>query len=220
MKNPTPKTEHDKFSPYIYPTVDKIKLERKFKKIDKDFISVYYNRKSYRKFKSLPINKLSELLYHSNRVLNLDIGKKGYIETHRTSPSAGGRHPIDVLVFSPSLKDITGYYYNPLEHSLNEMDLLKSNVSDFLSEVNSNLSVMEGTILWFSIQKEKTESKYFNSESLYWKDLGALIYNIQLVCSYLEIVSCPLGTLASDNFNRLFETEKLLSGGGILIGAQ
>ena len=64
----------------------------------------------------------------------------------------------------------------------------------------------------------KTKSKYNNAESLYWRDVGVLIYAIQLMTTYLGFNSCPLGTLASKDFNQLFNNENLLAGGGILVG--
>ena len=220
MKNPIPKNKHEIYNPFIYPIISKVKLEKKFKELNKDFLSVYYDRKSSREFKNLPRKKLSELLYHSNRIKSFKFNNQGYFETSRTSPSAGGRHPIDILVFTPSLSSCKeGYYYNPFEHSLGKIKLLKKDVISFIEEVDENLPIMNGSLLWFVINTEKTQSKYLNPESLYWKDLGALIYNIQIVCSYLNLVNCPIGTLASNNFHKLFDNKKLISGGGIVIGS-
>lgn len=217
MRDPSPKIENESFVPFIYPVKNKIQLQRNFKKKNVDFLDIIFRRESLRKFTKFTKLDLESLLYHCCQIKSMSIDNQGFLLTKRITPSAGGRHPVDLLISLPE-KDRTLSYYNPLDHSLAELEIEKSKLNKFFSTINDNLLISNACIIWFSIQVNKTTSKYNNAESLYWKDVGVLIYAIQLVTTYLGFNSCPLGTLASKDFYQLFNDKNLLSGGGILIG--
>lgn len=217
MNDPYPKDKPDLCDPFIYSIKCKHFLKRNFLPQKKDFYSVIENRKSTRDFSRITFNQLEEMLFHISKITSINIDKYNYITTKRTVPSAGARHPIDILVSLPE-KQRKLNYYNPLDHSLNELCVEDSKLVNFYSKINENLNLENACIIWFAIQINKTASKYNNPESLYWKDTGILLYHIQLISSYLGLKSCPLGTLASEAFNQLFEEDTLISGGGILIG--
>ena len=219
MKNPIPKNNPDEFIPFKYPIKVKRKLIRGFKKRSSDFLDVLLTRRTEQKLNSPSQVNISELLYYSNRVHSIHQDDFGYLVTKRTCPSAGARHPIDLLVSIPTKeKRRILEYYNPIDHSLNELSIPKSTQESFFEEINENLSIENSCIIWFSIQGDKTGSRYENPESLYWRDAGALLYCIQLISTYLGLKTCPLGSLASNSFYSLFKSDKLISGGGILIG--
>lgn len=219
MKDPIPKNQPDKFEPFVYPVKNKRILERTFVKNDKEFLDVIFSRRSSRKFSGISLNQLSQLLYLSTKIQSLKVDELGYILTNRTTPSAGARHPVDLLVSidNPKGNRILSYY-NPIDHSLNDLSLQKNELQNFFEVISKNLSINKACIIWFSIQVAKTESKYKNPESLYWKDTGALLYCIQLIATYLGLKSCPLGTLANSSFKNLFKADLLHSGGGVLVG--
>jgi len=220
MDNPTPKRQSTVFTQFKYPANKKRFLHRSLHNLDKEFLEVILSRNSDPNIlSSLSENELSELLLISTKIRSIHIDNDGYVITKRTTPSAGGRHPVDILVsqFAPSGNRSLSYY-NPIDHSLSELLVPAAKLQDFYSEVNLNLPLEEACLIWFSIQKEKTGSKYYSPQSLYWRDTGALLYCIQLASTYLGYKSCPIGTLANATFNLLFNNPKLASGGGILIG--
>lgn len=220
MENPKPKEDWTPHIPFIYDCHKKIVLEKPIKERQDDFLKVIFKRRSETPQLPISIIELSELLYYSNRIQHFAEDGYGYITTKRTAPSAGGRHPIDILVSLPSNGNQRRLlnYYNPIDHSLNELVIDSDAQINFFDEVNQNLAIKDAFLLWFSIQPSKTASKYENAESLYWRDAGALLYCIQLVSIFLGLKSCPLGTLAANSFNNLFGNDQLLSGGGIIIG--
>lgn len=130
------------------------------------------------------------------------------------------RHPIDIIVASPVLNRLNSlYYYNPFEHSLNQLNLLKSYTDDFINHINSVLNTENSTIIWFIAHPNRTDAKYNNSASLIWRDAGALINCIQLVCTALNIDSCPIGSLGEPFISQMFAANGNVFGvGGILIG--
>lgn len=218
MKNPVLKDVNDTFSPFVYQS----KGEKKYivpgvSSSTKDFLNVLQERVSSLNFQPHETSTIENLLFISNKIKSVQIDGSGYIITKRTVPSAGGRHPIDLLISFPTSRNSLTYY-NPLDQSLSSLILDKTSLSNFISDIETCVAIKNATIIWFSIQHEKTASKYTNPESLYWRDCGALLYCLQLVSGFLGLNSCPVGHLANDTFNRLFQTDKLISGGGILVG--
>jgi len=218
MEDPSPKKVKDRFDPFIYPLGSKTKLKRDFKDREGSFINVFLSRRSSQDLNAISIDDISELLYLTSKIQSIEIDSSGFLISKRTVPSAGGRHPIDILVSIPSVDGRTLHYYNPVDHTLSELLISEVRQKNFFKEVNNNVLINNSCLIWFSIQVNKTKSKYNNAESLYWKDAGAFLYCIQLVANLLELKSCPLGGLASKSFYNLFKSKNLISGGGILIG--
>lgn len=219
MNNPKPKKIQDEYIPFNYSIKDKKKLNRSFQIKNQHFLDVIMNRRSNKVFHPLSLENLSELLYFSNKIHELYEEDSGYIASKRTAPSAGGRHPIDLLISMPTTKSERNLaYYNPIDHSLNELNINGQKLVSFFSEINENILINNACVIWFSIQTNKTQTKYENCESLYWKDCGALLYCIQIVSNYIGLKSCPLGNLATNGYNNIFKTDQLISGGGILVG--
>lgn len=217
MKDPKPKIKKDFFSPFVYSIKNKVSLNRDFKVESKDFLETIFSRKSSREFSNFSLCDLEKLLFYSCKIKSIEFDENNFLLTNRVTPSAGGRHPIDVLVSLPQKERILSYY-NPIDHTLGELKIEKKKLDVFFSDINKNLAIKDACIIWFSIQVNKTSSKYDNAESLYWKDSGVLLFAIQLFATFLGYKSCPLGTLASNSFNKLFNDKNLFSGGGILIG--
>ena len=220
MKDPTPKDQPDRFTPYLYPIKEKQKLARTFRKKNIEFLDVLFSRRSNSRFSKLNLREIAEVLHLCTKVHSISADKSGFITTKRTAPSAGARHPVDLLVSLPedTIDKRILSYYNSIDHSLSELLIKEHHLREFLNDINENIIIKDTVIIWFSIQTKKTSSKYTNPASLYWKDTGALLYCIQLISTYLGYKSCPLGKLASDSFKKLFGTQNLVSGGGILIG--
>lgn len=220
MEDPIPKENHDLFTPFPYPLGKKISFPKPSNIRSKDFLKVILTRRSERLFKEgITIEGIVDLLYFVNKIESCALDQNDFLVTRRTVPSGGGRHPIDILVSMPDEMHKRQFdLYNPIDHSLTRLLLPQENRKIFFKKLSINLNHNNACIFWFSIQKDKTASKYHNPESIFWRDAGALIYCIQLISHFFELKSCPVGTLASQEFSDLFSSSKILSGGGIYIG--
>ena len=219
MKSPNPKFRPDEFTPFNYPIKGVRKLNRDFELRNSDFLEVLLNRRSEQALNGPLLTNLSELLYYSNKIHSIYIDDFGYALTKRTAPSAGARHPVDLLVsFSVGKEKRILEYYNPIDHSLSELSISENDQRIFFKEIEENLSIGNACVIWFSIQRDKTGAKYENPESLYWRDAGALLHCIQITAAHLGLKSCPIGSLAEKSFYSLFKSDLLLSFGGILVG--
>ncbi len=218
MNNPFPKDNEGKARNFVYPISHTIMLEVPKEKKEPNLFQAIKDRSSIREFNPITVERISAVLWYSARIVAYTIQDNGYILSKRPSPSAGARHPIDIIVALPgSIREF--FYYNPMNHTLNKLDLDANLASEFIMHINHLLDSASATIVWFIAHPDRTEAKYNNSESLIWRDAGALIYCFQLVCTALEVNSCPLGTLGDPYIHDLFKDYGHTFGvGGLLIG--
>lgn len=218
MNNPAPKSQIEGTIQFPYLLGKRKRLDRSYKSNTEPFLSVLNKRSSSSKFSKPDMSNISELLFHCASAKEIYEDDMGLTVIKRAVPSAGSIHPIDLLVSMPSESARELNYYNPIDHSLYEIMIDAVYTKEFFEEVSINKKLENACLIWFSIQPDKTGVKYNYPKSLYWRDTGALLLCVQLVATYLGLSSCPLGTLATKTFNNLFESQSLISGGGILIG--
>ena len=216
MNNPAPKSQEDEVPVFAYPIKERIKLQRPIVgAYSADFFELAVTRRSGHSFAPLLSEQLDHLLWFAAKVLETHVQPDGYVLSHRPSPSAGARHPIDILVCSNDRLA----YYNPFEHSLATLNLDLSVVAELMAHIHTAVNMQDGIFLWLLAHPARTAAKYENPESLVWRDAGALLQQIQLTATALKLNSCPLGTLAEPFAARLFgNTDGLLSAGGIIVG--
>lgn len=217
--NPTPRDKEEQPLQINYPIVNTLQLDKPihFKPIN--FWDVIDNRNSTRNFRRLFLEEISAVLWASSKVKSLSLQENGYILTKRPASSAGARHPIDLIVISPTLNCKDLHYYNPFDHTLNKLNLTEFPLDDFLNHVSSIISLVDGTVVWFICHPHRTSAKYDNFQSLVWRDAGVLIHSIQIACCGLGLSSCPVGSLGepfiSSGFSRIGD---IFGVGGIIIG--
>lgn len=219
MSGPSIREIHLEYVPFVYPSLERISLPRvTFSKRQNDFLDVLRERRSVKKLGSCTIEKLSEILFHA--VKPYTICKDDYdITVYRSaSPSAGGRHPIDILVGLPENESRRIFLYEPVSHSLRQLDISVELQHKFFDDINQTLPLGDSVLVWFSIQYMRTASKYNDYESLVWRDAGAQLCCLQQVAKYVGLDSCPIGYLAEETFNSMFHGAPLISGGGMIIG--
>lgn len=219
-KNPKPKLSPNKTPIRSYSFEDSIQLQKPSFELTESLGKALELRKSERSFSKITFEQLSSLLWYSAKVKDIKISETGSILTHRTSPSAGAIHPIDIFVsLSGNIEDRFLYYYDPFNHRLNKLILDKTKLESFFFHVNMNLSLSNATLIWFVADAERTASKYENPVSLIWRDAGALIMTIQLVATDLKLQSCVIGTLGEPYISDIFQKYgTYFSAGGILLG--
>ena len=219
MSGPSIRERHLEYVPFVYLSLEKITLPRiTSSKHQNDFLDVLRERRSVKQLGGCTIEKLSEILFHA--VKPYTICKDDYDMTvyRSASPSAGGRHPIDILVGLPENEGRRLFLYEPLSHSLRRLDVPVELQREFFDDISQTLPLGDSVLIWFSIQYMRTASKYNDYESLVWRDAGAQLCCLQQVAKYVGLDSCPIGYLAEDTFNKMFNCDSLVSGGGMIIG--
>lgn len=207
------------FEPYWYKGEEEIKLPKvEVAFSSTDFLEVFSNRRSVKKLGPCPLIPLSDVLYYAVKPYVIEMDDYGVMVCRSSAPSAGGRHPIDVLVGMVEENKRSLFLYQPINHSLKRLSVVEELQKSFYNDIEQTLPLGESTLLWFSLQYMRTASKYTDYMSLVWRDVGAQLCCLQQAAKYVGLDSCPIGYLAEDTFNEMFQSDKLLSGGGMIIG--
>jgi SagB-type dehydrogenase family enzyme len=177
------------------------------------------SRQTRRTFKKLSQHNLNALLWYSARVIS--VGALNFPRwQHRPTPSAGGRHPIDLLVFGEEHEGRVVYLYDALSHALSRITVSDNeNLDRFFSLLNEVIDVEQATVVWCAAQFARTLSRYENGESLVWRDAGALIANISLVAECLGLNCCAVGITGEPYVSGFLDSrQSVLGAGGVLVG--
>ncbi|WP_111894919.1 nitroreductase family protein [Acinetobacter sp. MB5] len=194
LGNPIPKNKVDKYSPYKWSTNSEfINLNEPLEFLPTAFTKVLFERKSKRCFNQKPIEKLSDLLWLTNRVKDAVNSEMGFPISLRPVPSAGAIHPIHILINSPNLD--MWWRYDPFQHCL--LPILNENhyFNNVRNDCEKILDCSKASLMILIAEPQKTLSKYSKGTSLVWRDAGILLGNLALVSSYLDINFCPIGAL-------------------------
>lgn len=220
MKNPQVKRVEDTIPAFNYNILESFKLPKTITPLKISFDTVIANRKSSHNFNQVTLQQITDILWYVAKVKTTFLQDNGYILTRRGTASAGARHPIDIVISnSKLLSDGYFYYYNPFEHSLNKLANSNSDIVSFVHHINEIVDTTNATILWFIAHKKRTKAKYKYADSLIYRDAGVLIHAIQMVCTALDLNSCPIGSLGEPFISNFFNNQIGVSGaGGLLIG--
>ena len=220
--NPKPRSKPLFALPYAYPLEASFQLPPPQKLPIVPFFKVVTERKSVRSFCPIDFTELSTLLAYTAKVKSVKVMLNDSIVTRRFSASAGGVHPIDLLLSMPApITNRQLYYYNPFYHQYVSLKLSQADQLAFFEHVNECLPLGEGVLIWMLAHLHRTERHYENPLSLVWRDAGALLNVLQLSATALEYNSCPVGTLAEPFIQCLFkESGPIISAGGIIVGKE
>lgn len=219
MRGPSILDKPITFEPYWYECGEVIKLPKvNMTEQHMDFLEIFSERRSVKELGACSLDALSKILHYAVKPYCIGIDDYGVTVYRSAAPSAGGRHPIDILV---GIKENSGrnlYLYHSLGHSLKRLAITDESQNAFFKDVEQTLSFGESILLWFSVQYMRTASKYTDYMSLVWRDVGAQLCCLQQAAKYVGLDSCPIGYLAGETFKKMFKSELLLSGGGLIIG--
>lgn len=221
MSGPSLRTEPLLYRPFLYPCMGETRLPKVTENSqNKSFLDVFKKRRSVKRLGGCSLEDLSQVLYHACKPYEISKDDYGMTVFCSASPSAGGRHPIDILVGLLESGGRKLYLYQPLSHSLRQLTVPEEKQQLFFQDVENTLPFGESILIWFSIQYMKTASKYTDYLSLIWRDAGAQLCCLQQAAKYIGLDACPIGYLAEDSFDGLFNTDVLMSGGGMIIGSK
>ncbi len=219
LNSPKPLTNALEYSDFKYPIVDRFYLDTPTEMNEIDFFSVLLERKTRRDFSHLTLNYLSSLLWYSAHIKKNSLEKDQVPWQHRPVASAGGCHPIDIVIFRPCKKGWLSYIYDPYAHCICSLSISESLIELFLMEIDSVVPLQQATLFWFVAQAGKTLSKYENGDSLVWRDAGVLLGHLTLVAEALGLSCCPVGITGDAELDEILPSSGKLTGmGGCLFG--
>jgi hypothetical protein len=140
---------------------------------------------------------------------------------HRPTPSAGGRHPIDLILTGwPGPTDLL--LYDPVAHALATLSPAYTDAMPALVTLARECSgTAAGVVIWHVAQPSRTASRYFHAESLVWRDAGALVAVTSIVCEAMGLACTPLGATGDPWLSTVLAGDGWVAGvGGCVIGSR
>lgn len=162
---------------------------------------------------ALSDDHLSEFLWHSART------RDGQGEwQHRAAASAGGIHPIHLILFRHRSNEAE--LYDPVRHRL--LLLASTDRNALRAAVEAAFFVAparEATLILLAAERSKTAESYEHEVSLVWRDAGALLATMQLVSTWLTLATCPLGPCGDALVTACHADGHLTAAGLLIVGA-
>jgi len=178
-------------------------------------------RQSRRNLRPIERASLSDLLWYTAKIRSSRQRPGGVTWQHRPVPSAGGCHPIDILLIERP-QHPTLALYDAGAHALCELAVNSQQcMHGLVSEINEITMNEEGAILLFVANFSRTAAMYEEGESLVWRDSGALLAMCYLVAEALGHGCCGIGATGEPWVSTLLGFGPAAQGvGGCVIGAR
>lgn len=221
LPSPRPRETELPVQPANYRTLEIRYLPLPDMAVTPSFHDVVGSRRSRRKFGPINEPTLSTLLWLACKTRERSVGAGGVAWEHRPAPSAGGRHPIDVLLMDAADRPPLVSLYQPVSHALCRLDCDTPVVERLAATAQEVLPHQRGVTMWFAAQFERTLSKYEHGESLVWRDAGALLATLHLTAEALGLSYCALGHTGEPVISALLAGQVIAHGvGGCVIGSR
>lgn len=133
---------------------------------------------------------------------------------HRASPSAGGIHPIEILVLNRSRL----YLYDAIVHGVRRINVPPTVINHLESVVSVLAPNGRGTVLVFAAHMKSTSAKYVHALSLVWRDAGAILATLGLCAASLDLGFCCLGVLGTETVASLYGDRAVVAAGVCMFG--
>lgn len=191
MREPKPHREPRTYAPLIWPPGASRRLPPRSLPLQLDLAELLERRQTCREFLAdIDDTQLGEFLWLACRSRSARPGPFGTPQESRPHPSAGGMHPIHVLLAGTSG---AWYRYDPVEHAVIEVPRSEVCARDARSAADALVPVERGTLIGLLAEPGKTAAKYENPESLVWRDAGVVLGYMSFVAQALGLSFCPLG---------------------------
>jgi hypothetical protein len=161
--------------------------------------------------------ELGDLLFHTMRPRRGGNGRFGQPWEGRASPSAGGLHVISILCIPVESHASVGIY-DCCRHGIRLIEAAHYLRKENAANVALLSSAQSGTTLQFMADATSLAACYENSETLLWRDSGALAATIGLVAACLGITSVVLGR-TGESLPVLEGLDGMLAIGAVHLGA-
>lgn len=220
LGSPEPRVKELPFVEHEYDRMDKIQLPEPSPLPQVDLAQLLVSRRTRYSGTALRHSLLSPLLHYSARVIQTASLDSGFAVRRKPVMSAGGRHPIDILVIETTPEGQDVFLYNDEEHSLSRINVCRENVQKLFDEASEAAQGAQSTLLCFAGQVGRTSSKYHRPGSLLWRDAGALLQQLSLVSAALGLSCIPVGPTGEPYASSMLKSDgRVVAFGGCFVGS-
>jgi SagB-type dehydrogenase family enzyme len=159
---------------------------------------VLQRRRSTREFATVAHTTLGIVMARAGLSRSEGSDRAGIEISSRPTPSAGGRHPINLVLLCHDVTglDAGGFVLDPglavlrrTRHSTEQCTFALERIADAL-----HIDEVPPAVIVAVAHPLRTLSRYPEGMSLLWRDAGALLATIHLVATDLGLASCIVGT--------------------------
>lgn len=159
------------------------------------------------------------LLWHTLYCHRTAESPLGFALQQRAVPSAGGIHPVHLVMQVPKDPALWARY-NPLTHSLDVMGTSTDVLDALRIEAERVVIAQPGSLLLFIAEPAMTAAKYENAESLVWRDAGVIQGALAMTAEALGLNFCLLGITGDPWAGKLTEQRQLVGVSIAALGAR
>lgn len=180
------------------------------------FLEIVEDRRSIREIRTAPVRDVVNVLAFATRP-RWSKDNDDALRTRRPSVSAGALHPISTVIVN-NRRPARVVRYDPMLHQLQTLSANEDLLKEFHARCASMLPLGNGSLIALVADPAITESSYRASESLVWRDAGALIQMLALVTQAFGLAYCPLGCLGAEVAQAIDASGGLRGVGAAVIG--
>lgn len=202
--------------PFEWPVRERLAAPELFAPSDSSFLEVLEGRRSERVLRPASMVRVVNALALG---LHPRFWKEDDSFGRNRGPaiSAGALHPISALII-PSREDSRLFRYNAPEHVLELLDANSSAVIGWCRKAREVLPDADGSFMLLIADSEIPEAVYLNAISLIWRDAGAILQLMAMICKASSLGFCSLGLLGGEIAQTLDSGNRLLPVGSAVIG--
>ncbi len=212
IEDPKP-TGGGPYTDYVWPVVATFPIETVAARTARAFADVFEGRRSARELNAAPRDHiLSALLYATAP----RFWKDGDVLRRSLRPalSCGALHPISILMFA----DVAVFRVNADACALEQIAFPEDVRVAWLSRCAELLPNANGVFLVLVADMARPRAAYDHSESLPWRDAGALLQTLAYSAEVFELGFCPMGIVGNEVVAALPANGQLIAVGGAAIG--
>lgn len=156
---------------------------------------VLMERRSERAWSPPTVKEVANMLVRAARVAGWEQMSDSYISSHRPTPSAGARHPLDLHLLAGEVKGLASatYVFDAVTCELVLTGGPRDGTLTKLAEIVGASGPPPAAVVAVA-HGERTLSRYPGGLSLVWRDAGVLLGTLHLCCTDLGLASCIVGT--------------------------
>ena len=160
-------------------------------------------RRTCREFGPISVVDLAPFLWHAAHTCDWVLGAYGAVEL-RPAPSAGARHPIDILIVDT--RHAQAFVYRPPLHGLDEIRTEPTALRDLAAAARTVLDVGDGLLVWLVAQPARTLAKYEHGEAFVLLDAGSLVATLSFTAHATGLAYSALGLSGEPWIGRLLHS--------------
>lgn len=139
----------------------------------------------------------------------------GFPLSRRPVPSAGGIHPIHVVLHAPGSNQV--HRYDPIQHGLRRIEST-FDTHELRCAMHDVVPALQAVLLLLVAEPGMTAAKYADASSLIWRDAGVLLGGLIFAAEALGLNFVPLGVTGDPWAGKLVSRPGLCGVGAAFIG--